>query len=641
MTPAPLRFCLPAFGILGRLRRLSAVSAALFVALTVFLGTALADDRNFGTSGTLEKDEGVGAAGAAEAVPRIEYELSFDGPVNENNDLLELLRASSRLLALQEKPPATRLQLERRTGEDRERFLQALHSEAYYDAELRFEIDSSKNPVPVIFWIDPGARYRFAGFEIRHLSSGDYLLPAENLRARLEELGLEVGAPARGPAILAAEESWKRAMAQRGHPEAEVVDRKAVIHPERKDMTVTWDLDAGPLRHFGKTEIDGQQEVEEEHLRRFVKWQEGEPYDQRKVEETRQAFAQSGLFSSVSVKRVPADDAASPLDMKIAVAEAPPRSIGFGLSFASDIGFGGDVFWEHRNFFGQGERLRAEIKAAEIEQSAGVSFRKSHFLRPDWGLHLESAFANETTDAYDQLSVTGLAEVEVPFWENWLFSLGVAPELLQVEDDAGRREFTLLGFPVRLNRDTTDDLLNPSEGSKLEFSVTPYFGGGDQSLGFFRSAGSASLYQALDEERRYILAGRVALGSIVGEQTDDIPAGKRFYAGGGGSVRGYQFQLIGPLDAENDPLGGRSLMTLNLEARLRLTETIGIVPFLDGGSVTDASYPDFDETFLWAGGLGFRYFTGFGPVRLDVAFPLNGRDIDDSFEFYISFGQAF
>jgi translocation and assembly module TamA len=602
--------------------------------------TSLAEDRNFGRNGT-----GAPAGQAEDEVepefPGVAYEVVFEGPITEDDDLLDLFKASSRLLALQDKPPATRLQLERRAGEDRERFLQASHSEGYYDTGVRFEIDTSQDPVPVKFWIDPGSRYRFAGFEIRYLSAGDYAAPVPEARPAIEDLGLERGAPARGPAILAAEQSWKRLMAERGHPEAEVVGRKAVIDPERKDMTVTWDLDGGPKRFFGTTEISGQKDVEEEHLRRFVKWQEGEPYDQRKVQETRQAFAESGLFSSISIDRLPTDDPSAPLAMEIAIKEGPPRSIGFGLSFASDTGFGGDVFWEHRNFFGQGERLRAEITAAEIEQSAAVSFRKSHFLRPDWGLHLETTFANETTEAFDELSLAGLAELEIPFLENWLFSLGLAPELLQVEDENGRREFTLLGFPFRVNRDSTDDLLNPTEGSKLEVSVTPFIGGGDSSLGFVKTAANASIYQALDGERRYVLAGRASIGSLVGEQTQDIPAGKRFYAGGGGSVRGYEFQLVGPLDAEGDPLGGRSLMTVNLEARVRVTETIGVVPFLDGGMVTDASYPDFDETFLWAAGLGLRYFTGFGPVRADIAFPLNGRDIDDSFEFYISFGQAF
>ena len=159
---------------------------------------------------------------------------------------------------------------------------------------------------------------------------------------------------------------------------------------------------------------------------------------------------------------------------------------------------------------------------------------------------------------------------------------------------------------------------------------------------FLSSLAGGSAYYAIDSEARFILAGRGRVGSIVGESTEDVPANKRFYAGGGGSVRGYEFQSVGPLDNDDDPLGGRSLIAVGAELRTRITDSIGLVPFVDGGTVYDSSYPDFDETFRWAAGLGLRYFTGFGPIRLDVAVPLNKRDdIDDDFEIYISFGQAF
>ena len=138
-----------------------------------------------------------------------------------------------------------------------------------------------------------------------------------------------------------------------------------------------------------------------------------------------------------------------------------------------------------------------------------------------------------------------------------------------------------------------------------------------------------------------MLSARTRIGSIIGQETDELPANKRFYSGGGGSVRGYEFQSIGPEDDKGDPTGGRSVLEVSGEVRLRVTEDIGLVPFIDGGTVSEQPFPDFDERFLWAGGLGLRYFTGIGPLRLDVAFPINGRDSDDIFQFYISLGQAF
>ncbi len=159
---------------------------------------------------------------------------------------------------------------------------------------------------------------------------------------------------------------------------------------------------------------------------------------------------------------------------------------------------------------------------------------------------------------------------------------------------------------------------------------------------FFTTTAGGSAYYALDSDSRFVLAGRTKIGSAIGEPTDKIPANKRFYAGGGGSIRGYDFQSVGPLDADNDPLGGRSLLEVGAELRIRATESIGLVPFVDGGTVYDSPYPDFEEAFRWAAGVGVRYFTGFGPIRLDIALPLDKRkDVDDDFQLYISFGQAF
>jgi translocation and assembly module TamA len=126
-----------------------------------------------------------------------------------------------------------------------------------------------------------------------------------------------------------------------------------------------------------------------------------------------------------------------------------------------------------------------------------------------------------------------------------------------------------------------------------------------------------------------------------GAERDEIPADIRFYAGGGGSIRGYAYQSVGPTQ-NNEPIGGRSLITMSAELRIKITEKMGLVAFVDGGSAFESAFPDFEETLQWGGGLGFRYFTAIGPLRLDVGIPINRRaGIDDSFQIYVSIGQAF
>ena len=281
------------------------------------------------------------------------------------------------------------------------------------------------------------------------------------------------------------------------------------------------------------------------------------------------------------------------------------------------------------------------MTAAEIEQQVKASFRKPEFFGRDQALLGNVAFTNRDTDGFDEQSVAGFAGMEFAFAENWRGTAGIAPEYSDVEDEDGTRQFMLLGLPLSAGRDASDDRLNPTRGTRLDLTVTPYAGTGDDDVTFLTAVLGGSAYQAFGAKDRFVLAGRAQVASLVGEQTEEVPASKRFYAGGGGSVRGYEFQTVGPLDSDDDPLGGRSLVEVSGEIRVRITETIGVVPFVDGGTVFDSSYPDFDETFRWAAGLGLRYFTAVAPLRLDFAFPLDKRSGDDDFQFYVSFGQAF
>jgi translocation and assembly module TamA len=571
--------------------------------------------------------------GAPAEVP---YAFTISGV--KDGALLDLLRAASQLKALQDRPPATLARLRQRTKEDLKRLDTALRSEGYYEAELRPQIDEEKRPVEVTIEIETGPRYRLASFEVGYRGASP---PPEDLRPSLEELGIELGQGAKAPAIVAAQRQWTTLMTQRGYPLTKVIERKAVTNREEKTLKIALMVDAGPEARFGPVTVAGLKRVKEDHVRGMLPWQEGDIYDSRKVGEARRRLSASGLFASVTI--VPAETTSpdGSLPIRLQLTEAAHRSIGFGANWSTDIGVGGEVFWEHRNLFRRGEQLRLDLAAAEVEQSAEARFRKPDFLARDQALLGNLTLKRARTDAFDENSLSAFAGMEFVLSEHWRASAGVAPEYSDLEDEDGKEQVTLLGVPLGASRDATDDRLNPTRGTRLNLAMTPYYGNGDSTVLFLSSVAGGSAYYAIDADRRFVLAGRARFGSVVGESTEDLPANKRFYAGGGGSIRGYEFQTVGPLDASDDPLGGRSLIELSAEVRARITDEIGLVPFVDGGTVFDSSYPDFDETLRWAAGIGLRYFTGVGPVRVDFAFPLNGRDVDDTFQFYVSFGQAF
>ncbi len=214
-------------------------------------------------------------------------------------------------------------------------------------------------------------------------------------------------------------------------------------------------------------------------------------------------------------------------------------------------------------------------------------------------------------------------------------------ERSRIDDDGTESQYTLVGLPVGATVDTSDDLLNPTEGGRTRLRFTPYLESLGSSNGFYSMAARHAQYLALDKEGDFVLAGRAAIGSIIGASTSNVPADKRTYAGGSGSVRGYGLQKIGPLDAAGEATGGRSLFEVGAELRWRVYGDFGIVPFIDGGQVYDAETPDLGQELQWAAGLGFRYFTPIGPIRADIAFPLNPRESDDRFQVYFSLGQAF
>ena len=610
----------------------------LVVAMGLAARTPTAEAREPYRSPWAESRTGAPAAGATEeSVP---YKVEFRGV--EDPALQSTLEAASRLIELEDRPPSTPARLAVRAEDDLERMEAVLDSEGYYDATLKSEILSDQSPATVVIHVQTGARYRLARYEVVYEGSSP---PPESLRPGLEALGLETKMPARGPEIAAAGATWRKLMTERGYPFARVVDRKAVIDPETKTMTVTLRVDAGELAHFGPVSISGLDRLESDHVRRLLPWRQGETYDSRKLEDARRSLSQTRIFNSVTVKPGDELDEDGEVPISITLMEGPPRTIGFGGSYSTDVGFGGTVFWEHRNLFGEGEQLRLDLTVAEIEQRLGANLRKPTYPGLRQTLVFDIALSNESTDAYDEQAATAYAGVESGYLDNWLLSGGVSPEYSYVDDktkdEEGHEEYFLLGLPLTATRDARNDRLNPTSGTRLDFTLTPYYGFGEDDPNWITETTAGSAYLAIDEDRRFVLASRAKVGFLAGASNDSVPASKRFYAGGGGSIRGYEYQSVGDLDANDDPVGGRSLLEVSTEFRVRVTEQIGVVPFVDGGTVYRSSVPDFSNTFRWAAGLGLRYFTGIGPVRLDVAFPINRRDSDDTYQFYISFGQAF
>ncbi|MCR9212212.1 MAG: autotransporter assembly complex protein TamA [Proteobacteria bacterium] len=567
---------------------------------------------------------------------KIIYSLKIEGAPND--DVAELLEQSSRLEQLNDTPPTSKAGLRRRIQDDVEGFNKVLRSEGYYNNKVEFELDDTEIPAKITFNITAGTLFRISKFEIVFTKAR---LEPEPLD--MEAVGIKIGMPARSEDIISAQRLALTDLSNTGYPAAKLADQSVVVDFATNGMEVTLTFNAGPRLKMGQLELTGLETVDENYLRKLAEWEPDVPYDASRIDLIRRRYLRSGLFTSIRLQPrevVEADEGTVPVVLSFV--ERASRSVGVGASFSTSEGAGSQFYWEHRNLFGEGEKLRADLTIAEIRREVTVAYTKPNYRKIDQNFNARLDLKHENTEAYKEDSVSTFVGLDRRWRERWVLGIGGSLEYAEIDDDGSTDNFTLAGIPMYARYDSTDDLLDPKKGIRFGANIVPYVGLNDITPDFLRTEFDASTYFSVLRKDRLILAARGKIGMMAGDSTSDIPATKRFYAGGGGSIRGYKFQTVGPLDAQNDPIGGRSLVEVGFEARTRITENIGIVPFIEGGNVYESMVPDFSEDFLWGAGIGFRYFTAVGPIRFDIAVPLDKRkNVDDSFQFYISIGQAF
>lgn len=574
---------------------------------------------------------------AAEDLPRLAYDVEL---VGASGELADLIGEASRLLALQDRPPGSIAALRRRARNDQEVVREALRALGYYAGEVEVSLDEEATPPKASIVVTPGPQFLLAAFDIVS-ENPDRAAPP--ITVALDDLGIALGQPARTKDILAAQQDLITYFARRAYPLAEVVDRQVVVDHARNSVSVRLLLNTGPYSRFGRVDIRGLEGVEEGFVRNRLPWQEGEPFDLGRLEKARKNLVATNLFTSIRL--TPADrlDDGGRLPVVAELRERDHRTIGGTLSYNTTQDFGIEAYWEHRNLFSAGERLRAGAFYNGLGYGVDTAFRNPDVFGVDWDLVSNLDLEDVTTEAFRTISASGALGAELRLGEHWKVSASGAFEYTVEREDGRERDYTLASLPFRATRDTTDDLLDPTRGGRLSLEVTPSYAVSGEVDDFLRLEVTDSAYFQVSTRPRIVLAGWLAVGSILnGGGLDEVPAPRRFYAGGGGSVRAYGYQMAGPVDADGDPTGGLSLLAFGGEARVKLTDTIGVVPFVEAGSVYDSRYPDFSSDLRWGAGIGLRYHTGIGPIRADVAVPFNRRDgIDDAFQVYLSFGQAF
>jgi translocation and assembly module TamA len=578
-------------------------------------------------------------AGRAE----VQYRTTITGAGDE---LSELLDRVSQLKALENRPPPSDEALRRRADRDLGGFADAAHSLGYWDAEFTYSMDTSRRPAEVKVTVAPGPLYQVGSVAV--LGPDGKPLP---LPQGARPLPLKPGDAARTAPVIAAENALLADFADHGHPFAKVEKREVVIDHAQHMMAVTYRLAPGSEARFGAVTITGLQTLEPGYVERRLRWRPGDIYNAAEVEQTRRAMIETGLFSTVRI--TPTPDPRNPAAALIGIeaTERPRHSIGAGVGYNTSQGAAAKVFWENRNLFGNAEYLRLSATGGQQVYALNGNFRRPDFLITRQDLLATAELANYTPTAYHSRRGLATLGLERSFTRNVVGGLAIQIEKANVEqlaDEPGiitaaqrTQRYALIAAPGYLKIDTTDSLLDPTRGYRLQLTVTPTHIFSSADLNFVLNEVSASTYRPLDDDGRAVLAGRAALASLDGPPLLELPADQRIYVGGGGTIRPYAYQTAGQLASNNDPIGGKSSLVFNFEARVKVTQTIGIVPFLDAGSYYENSTPQISQRMFYGVGLGLRYYTAFGPLRLDLAMPLYRRSSDSPVQVYVSLGEAF
>ncbi|MCG7349063.1 autotransporter assembly complex protein TamA [Sphingomonas sp. ACRSK] len=553
----------------------------------------------------------------------------------ERFDELSTLRAN-------EAHAANVAQIDRRAREDAALLNDLLRNEGYFDARVTTTTSAEEGKLLVTLQVEPGPLYRFQQVTLPGAEEAGAKAPA-----LATALGVKPQDPVNGDAIEAGEKRLRTAVGREGFPFARVRPPVVALDHATRTATLEMPVTPGGERRFGRISTPDARVFDGEHVQEIARFAPGDPYDAAEVDDLRRAIIQTGLVSSVRVREVEGLSPGS-VDLNVLLEPAPPRTIAGELGYGTGEGARAEASWTHRNLFPPEGALTVRGVLGTREQLGALTFRRNNFRARDRVLTGQISASHVERDAYeaDTFSVSGALErqTNIFFQKTWTWSLGaelVATDERDVIVSTGeprRQTYFIAAAPTSINYDGSDDLLNPTRGFRLGARVSPELSLSGKAFGYTRAQIDASAYQPVRDG--VVVAGRVRLGSILGAPRDAVAPSRRFYAGGGASVRGYGYQDIGPRDPNNDPIGGRSLAEFSLEARVRAFGNFGVVPFLDGGNIYTSTLPDFSG-FRYGAGLGVRYYSSFGPIRIDVGTPLNPQEGDACVAVYVSLGQAF
>jgi len=585
------------------------------------------------------------------------YDVNFQVE-GASESVEEQLKAASQLWIGKDEAVAGGAGLIARAKGDYRRILATLYNNARYGGSISIKVNGEEaaNIPPgrdigqsanVTIRVAPGAGYLFGNAKI--INAAPPTFDPDDQVNLPSEIGFSSGESADARVVNSAQKLAIEAWKQQGHALATLDTKNAKALHDQRVLDVNILLIPGPIAYYGNVAVEGTRDMDPDFVAYMVGLTPGEEYDPDDLERARRRLDRLGVFSTRKLTEGGTLNANGLLPITLAVQERKLRRIGLGATISSVDGAGAEAYWLHRNLFGKAESLRLDAKLGgvgntvnpeEFDYLLSAALTQPGLFTPDTDLTWNAFVKQDFNESFKEQSA-GLSADVVNYWSKSLtLKGGVFGEYGDFEDAFGNRTFLTTGLRGDVVYDTRNDKLDASRGFYTAFKAQPFYEWEYGNAGV-RLEAEGRTYFALDDEKRSILAGRVKVGSLLGPSILETPSNQLFNAGGGNSVRGYAFNSIGLPATNGETTGGKSLFETSVEYRQRFSDSFGAVVFADAGTVGSDSFVDFSEDLKVGVGLGLRYYTGLGPIRLDFAVPLDPGKDDPSFAFYAGIGHAF
>ncbi|WP_426025003.1 autotransporter assembly complex protein TamA [Brevundimonas sp. TSRC1-1] len=581
------------------------------------------------------------SAQAASADPRAQIRGDMDA---------ELRRMLERAVGEVDGAPESRFEARRRAQGALSAAEALLRSEAYYQPVLEDVVEGEDRPSAIVD-VQPGRRFLLTQPTITWT---DPAPDAESAADALKAIGLKAGAPGRAVDVISGEGRAVATLVRDGYADAKADPRRVVVDHAAFTVAPEYRIDSGRLVLLDGVVMPRTGRTNPAWVAGLAPWTEGDRYDPDQVAELERRLLDTGVYDGVGVALAPVDqtnaDGHRPIIVNLQ--DRPRRVLEAGATWSTAEGAGVDLIWTRYNRFGRADTLRLETRLADIDSRIGADLSLPHWRKPGRTLKLSAGVVKEDTDAYDRTALVLAAELQQRIGKTSYFNYGVGL-------DAGRyneirydytsippravsfdRDLAIITGRTSAYIDNSNDPLNPIQGWRVTASVQPTAVTGQDTILFLRGETQATAYLPLQDGARTVLAGRLRIGSIIGGGELSVPSDRLFYSGGGGSVRGYSYQSVNPKLPDLTPRGGLSLFETSLEVRRDIGQSFQAVAFVDAGAVGFQETPNLTN-MRYGAGLGVRYKLPFGPIRADIAVPLDKREGDSAFQIYISIGQAF